>query len=210
LDEHKERLVLAYGELDEAAVIAETSALLTLGINKNEIFSLLRLGMREVTRRYTSGEYYIADLIMSGIIFQSAISLSGVSHSGMAPYIGTVVVGTVMEDIHDLGKNITAGLLSASGFNVIDLGISVSPERFVGAVAKYKPDILSMSGVISSASVFMKRTVELLEDTSLRDGLRIMAGGPAIHEPLCRQIGVDYYSTNPMDGLIVCLNWMQA
>ncbi|MBQ4370252.1 MAG: cobalamin-dependent protein [Oscillospiraceae bacterium] len=210
MDESKQRLILAYGELDEQKVVAETTALLSQGYGKKDVFALLRQGMKEVEQRYAAGEYYIADLIMSGTIFRSAMALPGMHTDGQSPYIGRIVMGTVSEDIHDLGKNTIAGLLAASGFEVIDLGISVSPERFVGAVAKYKPDILSMSGVISSAGVFMKNTVELLDATGLREGLKILAGGSLIHEPICRNIGVDYFSHDPLDGLSVCLGWVHC
>ena len=210
MDECRQRLILAYSELDEQKVIEEANLLLSRGFGKKEVFSILREGMREVELRYEAGEYYIADLIMSGTIFRSAMNLPGMHTDGESPYIGRIVMGTVSEDIHDLGKNTTAGLLAASGFDVIDLGISVSPERFVGAVAKYKPDILSMSGVISSAGAFMKNTVELLEATGLREGLKILAGGPLIHESICRAIGVDYFSHDPLDGLSICLSWVHC
>lgn len=209
IDDRRERLIRAVENLDEIMVINSVKAYLTYGMRKSTIFSYLQEGMKRVDERYAAGEYYMADLIMSGTIFKDVMSLPEMRDSGTSAVLGTVVIGTVAEDVHDLGKNMVAGILSASGFEVHDLGISVTSERFVGAVAEYHPDILAMSGVISSASASIKKTVDLLTASSLRDKVKIFVGGPALTQEMCDEIGVDYYSSDSVSALNVCLRWVR-
>ncbi len=209
MEDRRERLIRAVEELDETAVINTVKAYLSYGMRKSAILSYMQEGMKRVDERYAAGEYYMADLIMSGTIFKDVMSLPEMRDSGAASTIGTVVIGTVAEDVHDLGKNMVAGILSASGFEVHDLGISVTSERFVGAVAEYKPDILAMSGTISSAGSSIRKTVDLLVASGLRKSVKIFVGGPGTTQKICDDIGVDFYSDDPMSALNVCLRWVR-
>lgn len=209
MEGRRERLVRAVEELDEATVLNTVKAYLLYGMRKSAIFSAMQEGMKRVDARYEAGEYYMADLIMSGTIFKEVMALSEMQHGGSAQSLGVVVIGTVAEDVHDLGKNMVAGILSASGFEVHDLGISVTSERFVGAVAEYKPDILAMSGVISSAGSSIRKTIDLLVASGLRNSIKIFVGGPGTTQELCDEIGVDFYSSDSMSALNTCLRWVR-
>ncbi len=210
MEDRRERLIRAVEELDEAVVVNSVKAFLAYGMDKNKIFSILQEGMKRVDDRYEAGEYYMADLIMSGTIFKEVMSLPEMHlDSNESAAIGTVVIGTVAEDVHDLGKNMVAGILRASGFNVYDLGISVTSERFVGAVAEYKPDILAMSGIISSAGASIRKTIDLLKASGLRDKVKIFVGGSGTTEEACNEMGVDYYTNDSHSALNVCLRWVR-
>jgi 5-methyltetrahydrofolate--homocysteine methyltransferase len=107
---------------------------------------------------------------------------------------GKVLVGTVKGDLHDIGKNLVIMMLKGQGFEVEDLGVSVSPEAFVQAVRNRKPDILAMSALLTTTMLEMKNTIRALKDAALREDIRVIVGGAPVTEKFARDIGADGYA----------------
>lgn len=197
---NREKLVSALAALDRKAVLEETERLLSDGVPGEELLSLLQRGMDLVNTNCAAGVYYIADLIMANHIYGEALDriTSDRGAEGRVE-IGTVLMGTVQGDIHDLGKNLIGLLLKNSGFGVIDLGVDVSPERFRTAVETYAPNLLVISGSITGSEVMMARTIEAISAAGLRDSVRIILGGNCISERQALKIGADAYSRDLLD-----------
>jgi methanogenic corrinoid protein MtbC1 len=119
---------------------------------------------------------------------------------------GTVVLGTVAGDIHDIGKNMFATSLRGFEFKVIDLGVDVSPERFLAEVGRSRPDLVCLSGLIMSAFESMKATVRLLrsQEEALGYGPPVVLGGSIIDGRVCQYVGADSWSTDAMEGVRIC------
>ena len=197
---NRERLVVSLAQLNMKAVLECTDLLLSAGVAGEEIFALLQRGMDQVNNSCSAGEYFIADLIMANNIYSAALDRVTKDHTlSSRSEIGKVLMGTVQGDIHDLGKNLIALLLRNSGFGVIDLGASVSPERFCSAVLTYTPNLLIISGSISGSEIMMARTIEVIEDAGIRNAIRIILGGNCINERQALMFGADAYSRDILD-----------
>jgi len=168
-------------------------------------------GMEIVGRKYEEGEYFLAELIMAGETMKEGMSvLEPYLKSGEIPKLGKVVIGTVEGDLHDIGKNIVITLLSASGFEVIDLGVDVSADKFVEAVKQYKPDIVGMSALLTTTMVNMKKVVEALKEAGLRDSVKIIVGGAPLTEEFAKEIGADGYAPDAVLGVEICKKWVSV
>jgi len=202
---YKDSLVEAMTELNEESVMEEVRNMIKDNISVNAIQMCLNIGVSNVGKRFEKGEYFIADLIVSGMIYRDALRLlmPVMSGSRMMP-IGRVVIGVVEGDIHDIGKDIVVSLLRAEHFEVFDLGVDVKPERFLYALRTYRPDILLMSGVLTIARESMRKTMELLEKEGLRNQVGILIGGLCAGEYQCQQIGADGWAYDPMETVGFC------
>lgn len=166
-------------------------------------------GMRLVGDRYGEGRYYIAGLIMAGEILRQVMeivspALQQTNHE--KPASGTIVLGTVKEDIHDLGKNIVKMLLSCHGFTVYDLGVDVPPDKFVEETVKLKPDIIGLSGLITAAYDSMKVTIDLLKQATADWPQKpyIIIGGSQLDQQVSSLVGTDYWVTEADAGVTLC------
>lgn len=202
---YKDSLVESMTELNEEAVMEDVRNMIKEGISVNAIQMCLNVGVGNVGKRFEKGEYFIADLIVSGMIYRDALRLlmPVMSGSRMMP-IGRVVIGVVEGDIHDIGKDIVVSLLRAEHFEVFDLGVDVKPERFLYALRTYRPDILLMSGVLTIARESMRKTMELLEKEGLRNQVGILIGGLCAGEYQRQQIGADGWAYDPMETVGFC------
>lgn len=202
----QEALVWAMTELNDEAVMDCITKLVESGTSTNAIQMSLNTGVTNVGKRFESGEYFIADLIVSGMIYRDALRLlMPVMDSGnrIMP-IGRVVIGVVEGDIHDIGKDIVVSLLRSEHFEVIDLGVDVKPERFTYAIRTYRPDVLLMSGVLTLARESMKKTMELLNRENLRQQVAILIGGLCAGEYQRAWVGADGWAYDPMETVAFC------
>jgi 5-methyltetrahydrofolate--homocysteine methyltransferase len=150
--------------------------------------------MGVVGGRFGRGEIYVPEMLLSARAMQHALELvepllansAGVSR-------GTVVIGTVKGDVHNIGKNIVSIMLKGSGFTVHDLGVDVPAERFVAAVEEHKPDIVGMSALLTVTMPAMKTVIEALEAAGLRDRVKVLVGGAPLTEEFAQSIGADGY-----------------
>lgn len=198
-------LIEAMTELDEDRVMQLVQAMIGSGATANSIQMALNVGITNVGKRFEKGDYFIADLIVSGMLYRDALRvLMPVSGNGRLMPVGRVVIGVAEGDIHDIGKDIIVSLLRAEHFEVIDLGVDVKPDRFAYAVKTYRPDTLLMSGVLSMARISMKKTLDLLQQEDLRGQIQVLIGGLCAGESQCQWIGADGWAYDPMETVKFC------
>ena len=205
LEAMKEELISAMTELNEEQVLASIRKLVEAGCTYNSVLMCLNTGIFDVGKRFENGEYFIGDLIVSGMIYQSALTLLQPLHTGtQTPPLGRIVIGVVQGDIHDVGKDIVVSLLRAEHFEVIDLGIDVKPERFAYAVRTYQPDVLLLSGVLNIARSAMQETMELLRNEGLRDAVPVLIGGLCASEYQMRMVGANGWAYDTAETIHFC------
>ena len=156
----------------------------------------LTQAIRQVGDGFGRGELWLPDLVGAADAMQSAVPIieEELKRTGAKRVLpGTVVAGTVFGDIHSIGKTMVCALLTADGFDVIDLGINVKAEQFVEAVKKHRPDILAMSALLTVFASEQKKVIETLKKEGIRDEVKIMVGGGAISQEFADSIGADGY-----------------
>lgn len=154
-------------------------------------------GMNVVGWRFKAGDMFIPEVLLSASTMNAAMELLRplLSASEAAP-VGTVVIGTVEGDIHNIGKNLVTMLLEGARFKVVDLGVDITPRAFVEAVKEHKPDILAMSALLTTTMPKMAETVTALEEAGIRDRLKILVGGAPVTQEFGDKIGADGYAAN--------------
>jgi methanogenic corrinoid protein MtbC1 len=210
----KERLLIRLVEqLDEENVVKLADELLNDGMDPLYLLDLVNEGMNRVGKLYECKDYYIADLIMAGLIFKQVLELDKMTTHFYVKHnnkIGKVLLGTVKGDIHDIGKDIFRGMLEANGFEVIDLGVDVPKELFFKKYEEYKPDILGLSGVLTNTVDTMKEVVDAFVEAGVRDKVKIIVGGNHLTEEICKFIGADNFANDASVGVKVCKEWMNG
>jgi methanogenic corrinoid protein MtbC1 len=153
----------------------------------------LGTGMRLVGERYERGEYFLSELIMASLTMTEALELlTPLRQTALEP-IGTVVIGTVEGDLHDIGKNIVASMLESAGFHVHDLGVDVAPARFVETVRKVAPNLLCLSTLLSVTIPKVQETIRALDAEGLHGRVKVLVGGRCLSHELARTLGADAY-----------------
>ncbi|GAB6152758.1 cobalamin-dependent protein [Desulfosporosinus burensis] len=213
LSNYKESLVSCVEQLDEENSIRLAKEALNEGIDPIYLLDLMNEGMKRVGKLYDCRDYFIADLIMAGLIFRQVLELEEMTdffHRTYDKKSGKIVIGTVKGDIHDIGKDIFRYMLEAYGFDVIDLGVDVSREIFVKNVEKHNPDILALSGVLTSTVDEMKEVVNSMFEAHLRDKVKIIIGANHLTQDAFRFIGADGFATDASVGAKLCREWVNA
>jgi 5-methyltetrahydrofolate--homocysteine methyltransferase len=168
-------------------------------------------GMEIVGQKYEDGEYYLAELIMAGeTMREGMVVLEPHLTAGETSRAGKAVIGTVKGDLHDIGKNVFLTLLKAANYEVIDLGVDVSPEGFLEAVKEHSPDILAMSALLTTTMVEMENIVAKLKNEGVRKGLKILIGGAPINDEYAEKIGADAAARDAVDGVRIVNRWTTA
>jgi len=205
-------LTQAVGDLNESTVVEMLESFVASNPSGEEAYSVVgacQQGMAVGGDLFEKNEYFVGDLIFAGELLTKAIDiLKPVISGDDSKKIGSIVVGTVAGDLHDIGKNIFASMIEAAGFEVYDLGIDVTPGAFVEKVKELKPQVLGMSGVLTLALDSMKDTVAALKEAGLRDNIKIIIGGNPVTEDACVQIGADDFVTNAAEGVKKCQGWV--
>jgi 5-methyltetrahydrofolate--homocysteine methyltransferase len=188
-------LVIA-GEMEGARSLTEQ--LIAQGTPGREILDKgLLPGMEVVGARMKAGECFIPEVLLSARTMQGCLDLIkphlAAGDSGSA---GTILIGTVEGDVHDIGKNLVAMLLEGAGFTVLNLGAQISPAAFVAAVREHRPAILGMSGLLTTTIPKMADTIKLLADEGLRSSVKVMVGGAPVTQRFADEIGADAYGAN--------------
>lgn len=199
-----EDLVEAMINMKEEEALKITRGMLESNEDPLKILELCRDAMTIVGERFEKKEYYLTELIFAGEIFKEIMELTLPKLKKEIKPVGTIVLGTVQGDVHDIGKNIFKAFAEASGFEVIDLNIDVPPERFVEAVRTHNPDIVGMSSLITAAIESMKKTVNALKDAGLRDRAKVIIGGGRMDELVKQYTGADVWADNAVEGVRLC------
>jgi methanogenic corrinoid protein MtbC1 len=155
------------------------------------------------------GTIFLTDLIMAGEIFNEAMEILMPKLTvSTTKNLGKVVIGTVQGDIHNIGKDITINFLKAEGFEVIDLGVDVPPEKFVDAIKEHNPPVVGMSGLLTLSIEPMRRSVEAIKNANLRDKVKVIIGGERTDEEVCKHVGADAWVNDAIEGVKIIKNWV--
>ena len=158
--------------------------------------------MDEVGRRFEANEYFVPELLISARAMKAALELIRplLTARGDQP-LGRVAIGTVKGDLHDIGKNLVGSLLEGGGFEVIDLGVNVTPEKFIATVNEKNANIIAMSALLTTTMPAMKTTIDALKQAGVRDKVKVLIGGAPITQRYAEEIGADGYSENAVGAV---------
>ncbi|MGC8813500.1 cobalamin B12-binding domain-containing protein [Dictyoglomus sp.] len=172
------------------------SKALEKGLNPEEIINNgLLAGMSVIGERFKNNEIFVPEVLVAARLMQAGMDILKpliAKNSGIIK--GKVVIGTVKGDLHDIGKNLVSMMLEGAGYEVIDLGIDVPPEKFVEAIREYNPDIVGMSALLTTTMPYMKVTIDVLEKEGVRRKVKVIVGGAPVTESFAKEIGADGYA----------------
>lgn len=203
------KLAQAMGELDEDTVVELLEAVMAQGgTDAPRAMEACQQGMDTVGKLFEEGEYFVGDLIYAGELMTQAVEIMKealASGDGTGPK-SRMILCTVKDDLHDIGKNIVKAMLEANGFEVLDLGIDVPAEKVVETAKAENIKIVALSGVLTLAIDSMKATVEALKAAGL-DDVKVIIGGNPVTPEVCRSVGADEWAHSPQKTVTVCKNW---
>ncbi|HSB06095.1 MAG TPA: corrinoid protein [Thermodesulfobacteriota bacterium] len=195
---------------DIEGVKALTQKALDQKIPPNDILNKgLIKGLETIGKLFECQEIFVPELLMAGMAMTDALALLRPSmEKSDVPPVGKLVIGTVEGDVHDIGKNIVSMMFTGSGFQVTDLGIDVSAQKFVETVEKEKPDILALSCLYTPTRLAMNDVIQLLKEKNLRNKVKIIIGGAPIDQNYADMIGADGYAPDPPSGVRKVMGWL--
>ncbi|MEJ2263938.1 MAG: corrinoid protein [Anaerolineales bacterium] len=169
------------------------------------------VGMNEVGARFKRGDMFVPEVLMSADAMQAGLQvLRPLLAASGVKMIGKIVMGTVKGDLHDIGKNLVGMMCEGSGFEVIDLGFNVPPEKFIDSIKQNQPDIVGMSALLTTTMRSMGHTIKAIEEAGLRDQVKIMVGGAPVDRAFAERIGADGYGSNAVAGSEQAKRFMSA
>ncbi len=201
-------LTMAMADLDEGKVQELVQAGLAAGTSPNVLLEECREGMALIGKRFETGEYFLSDLIMAGEIFKTAAAALMAQGGTGGPSKGTVVMGTVKGDIHDIGKDIVVTMLRGANYEVTDLGVDVPAAKFVEAVQATGATVVGLSGLLTISFDPMKETVAALKAAGLP--VKVMIGGGPVTEGVRAHVGADALGTDAQAAVALAGQWLAA
>jgi methanogenic corrinoid protein MtbC1 len=206
----KEKLITAIADMNEKEALQLAQAMLDKGEDPQSILDAGSEAMARIGERYDAGEYYLPELILAGdMMRQLGEMVKPRLRAGavQSKPLGTVIIGTVAGDIHDIGKDVVAFMLDVSNFKVHNIGVDVSESTFVNKVREVKPDVVGMSGFLTLAYEQMKKTVNAIKKAGMRDQVRIMIGGSIMNEESAEYVGADAYGADANAAVKLAKSW---
>ena len=183
---------------------SHVQAALAEGASAPQILESMRRGLLTAGKKYEQGEYFLSELVMSGIMAQElSVMLKPHLQGGGGQSLARIAIGTVKGDLHDIGKNLVSTMLSSAGFEIHDLGVDVPPEKFVEVVEKEKPAMIAMSCLLTVAMYTMKNVMDQLAESGLRNQVKVLAGGRPITSDFAARIGADGYAADAIEAVSV-------
>lgn len=183
-----------HGDVQKA--VAETKNALDKGLDIQEILNQgFITAMDEVGQRYSKGQIFVPEMLRSAKTMKECMRLiRPLFDKGDFTSKGKVVIGTVKQDVHDIGKNLVAMMLEGGGFTVTDLGVEVAPETFVHKAQQVKADIVAMSALLSTTMEAMRETIVALQEAGIREKVKVMIGGAPVTDQYANEIEADSYA----------------
>ncbi len=191
------------GEAEDVAELVQQA--LDQGLPAAQILSGgLIAGMDQVGKDFKAGDLFVPEVLVAAQAMHAGMAVLRplLSQTGV-PSAGKYVIGTVKGDLHDIGKNLVKMMIEGAGFEVIDLGTDVPPEKFVAAVREHQPRLIGMSALLTTTMVNMKSTIEALQEAGLRGSVKVMVGGAPLTEAFAKSIGADAYSPDAASAVDV-------
>jgi 5-methyltetrahydrofolate--homocysteine methyltransferase len=203
-------LVKAMADMREEDALRLTKEMVASGVDPMEILGAAREAMDIVGQRFEAGDYFLPELVMAGEILNqiTAVVKPELAKLPQVERQGKVLIGTVAGDIHDIGKNIVTFMLDVNGFEVVDLGIDVSPAKFVETIREFQPQVVGLSGFLTLAFDAMKDTVAAIEAAGLRDEVKIVIGGGQVTDKIAEYTGADAYGDDAMAAVNLAKKWI--
>ena len=191
------------GKLEEAKQVV--NAAISDGVDAQYIINgYLIKGMEEIGRRFEEGKAFVPNLLLSARAMKGCLEiLKPLLKDASGASLGTLVIGTVKGDLHDIGKNLVASMLEGCGFEVINLGVDISDSQFVEAVQQYNPQIVCLSALLTTTMNYMQNVIDALKEAGLRDRVKVLVGGAPVNEDFARRIGADGYSSNANGAVVL-------
>lgn len=191
---------------DYSGIASLTQQAIDAGVAPIEIINNgLIEGMNIVAPKFKSGEMFVPEVMMSAKAMNTGLEIvKPLIADKDVPSKGTIIVGTVAGDLHDIGKNLLVMILQSTGFKVIDLGVDVSAEKFIDAIKMHKPQIIGMSALLTTTMPGMKNTINALQDAGLRETVKVIVGGAPVSKDFADQIGADGYGADAMAAKDIC------
>ena len=185
-----------HGEIDKVVSLVEETIK-----NKIKAQDVINKGfnkaLKEVGNKFEKEEYFLPDMLIAAMTVKKGMETLAPELKGIEiRKLGTVVIGTVEGDVHDVGKDIVIMMMESAGFKVYDLGIDVCTEKFIKAINNYKPDILGMSALLNNTMQNMVKVIKKVEDSNLRDKIKIIVGGSPLNQEFADSIGADGYASD--------------
>jgi methanogenic corrinoid protein MtbC1 len=212
IDPLRQNFIAQVADLNEQEVLSLVESRLASGNNPLTIIEDCQEGLRIVGQRYEQQQYYLAGLIMAGEIFREVMEMvQPVIEEEFSGYeSGKILLGTVRGDIHDIGKNNLSMLLTCYGFSVFDLGVDVPPAEFLLQAMQIQPDIIGLSGLLTSSYDAMKETIDLIRMSGETEitAVPIIIGGNQLNDQVCVFVGADYWVNDAMTGVRLCQQLM--
>ncbi len=197
---------------DQKTSVAVTQEALAEGVNPLELITKYMVpAMDEVGRLFEAEEYFVPELLLSARAMKGSLALLRplLAAAGEEP-VGRVVIGTVKGDLHDIGKNLVASMLEGGGFEVVDLGADVSPQKFIDAVHQHNANIVCLSALLTVTMPSMRTTIDAFKNAGVRDRVKIMVGGAPVTAQYAQEIGADGYSENANSAVTLARNFAAA
>ena len=204
------QLVNAIADMREEEALKLVKEMVEGGSGPMAILDAAREAMDLVGQRYEKGTYFLPELMLAGEMLNQITDIVKPELAKL-PEIkrhGKVLIGTVEGDIHDIGKNIVTFMLDANGFDVLDLGVDVPPQKFVEAIQDFQPQVVGLSGFLTLAFDTMKKTIEAIKAAGLRDKVKIMIGGGQINDSIQEYTGADAYGKDAVAGVSLAKRWV--
>jgi len=192
------------GKRNDAAEL--TKKLIDAGVPAKRILDEgLIAGMSEVGEKFKNGEYFVPEVLVAARAMKAAMELLRplLAASDVEP-IGTVVIGTVRGDLHDIGKNLVAMMLEGAGFRVVDLGVDVPAEKFIEAAREHNAEIVGMSALLTTTMTYMPEVIKALEAEGIRNRVKVIVGGAPVTQEWADQIGADGYAPDAASAVDKC------
>ena len=204
------KLIDAITEMREEDALNITQEMLDKGTKPAEILESWRKALDAIGKRFEEGKYFLPELMLAGEMMTQITEILKPKLAEMpeTERQGKVVIGTVEGDIHDIGKYIVSFMLDVNGFDVLDLGVDVSPQKFVDAIKDFQPQVVALSGFLTLAYDAMKDTVAAIESAGLRDQVKIVIGGGQINDEIKEYAGADGYGRDAMAGVTFAQQWV--
>lgn len=190
---------------NEKKVIEYTQKALDEGVDLEKILNDGFIpGMDVVGSKFQANEIYVPEMLISAKAMKAGMKILEplLTEAGVEP-IGKVVIGTVKGDLHDIGKNLVAMMLEGGGFDVVDAGVDVTPQKFMDLVKENKPDILGLSALLTTTMSEIKNVIDSFKENGLRDDIQIMVGGAPLNEDYAKEVGADGYSPDAASAVLV-------
>ena len=207
-ESERQILIAHVADLNENEVLALVEKRVAQGHDPLAIIEDCQEGLRQVGERYERQEYYLSGLIMAGEIFREVMEIVQpiIVEQFTGKESGTILIGTVRGDIHDIGKNNLSMLLTCYGFSVHDLGVDVPPSEFLLQAIQVRPNIIGLSGLLTSSYDAMKETIDLLRMTGDPEinSIPIVIGGNQLNDQVSKYVGADYWLNDAMSGVRLC------